>query len=429
MYAGFFFGVTMIDMKINLLKIIKFFFLFFFTTLSFSETYELGGLYTYHYHDGRYADWGDYARTAAYMAIDDINNDNFLGDNDRLSMQPENVIDYHCWPSNVDAMATTLIKKNILIMTGTDCSSPAVIIANVGAKYEIPVISNGANASMLSSRKNFPWFLRVVTPSEEYDRYLIELADYLNIKKIAYFYTTDAWGLGAKKVIHSTVKEKGITIAKEFGFKRDTNQEEINSYMQLVKQQGIKHIVITGPTPDTARVFRAIDKYELNKKGNTIFATEMISADEASDVVRGSKGYFAPMTFLEKTPQLENFKKALEIKLDKDIDVNSKAFFYGALSYDHIMTVGHAIKDIKNSQNRVTRKTLMNFLRKVDFKGVTGRVYFSDSSNDRINMPLQIVNSHGLDIKTNQVKFETIAIATNEGKLIIDDSKILLPGY
>ena len=44
-------------------------------------------------------------------------------------------------------------------------------------------------------------------------------------------------------------------------------------------------------------------------------------------------------------------------------------------------------------------------------------------------MPLQIVNSHGLDIKTNQVKFETIAIATNEGKLIIDDSKILLPGY
>ena len=155
------------------------FFLFFFTSLSFSETYELGGLYTYHYHDGRYADWGDYARTAAYMAIDDINNENFLGNNDRLSMQPENVIDYHCWPSNVDAMAETLIKKNILIMTGTDCSSPAVIIANVGAKYEIPVISNGANASMLSSRKNFPWFLRVVTPSEEYDRYLIEL-DYPN---------------------------------------------------------------------------------------------------------------------------------------------------------------------------------------------------------------------------------------------------------
>ena len=89
MYAGFFFGVTIIDMKIYLLKIIKFFFLFFFTTLSFSETYELGGLYTYHYHDGRYADWGDYARTAAYMAIDDINNDNFLGDNDRLSMQPK----------------------------------------------------------------------------------------------------------------------------------------------------------------------------------------------------------------------------------------------------------------------------------------------------------------------------------------------------
>jgi hypothetical protein len=44
-------------------------------------------------------------------------------------------------------------------------------------------------------------------------------------------------------------------------------------------------------------------------------------------------------------------------------------------------------------------------------------------------MPLQIVNSHGLDRETMQVKFETIAILSNDGKLIIDDSRILLPGY
>jgi hypothetical protein len=71
----------------------------------------------------------------------------------------------------------------------------------------------------------------------------------------------------------------------------------------------------------------------------------------------------------------------------------------------------------------------MQSLRNVDFIGVTGRVYFSKYTNDRINMPLQIVNSHGLDRETMQVKFETIAILSNDGKLIIDDSRILLPGY
>ena len=38
----------------------------------YSETYNLGGMYTYHYHDGRYADWGDYAREAAFLAIEEI---------------------------------------------------------------------------------------------------------------------------------------------------------------------------------------------------------------------------------------------------------------------------------------------------------------------------------------------------------------------
>ncbi|MFM1593668.1 MAG: ABC transporter substrate-binding protein [Woeseiaceae bacterium] len=410
----------------NILCTVLFIFL---ASPSLSEKFELGGLYTYHYHDGRYADWGDYARVSALMAIENINNNDFLGDNDRLNMSPENLIDYHCWPSNAASMAETLIKKDILILTGTDCSSPAVEIARMASKYEIPVISNGANASSLSIKNDFPWFIRVVTPSEEYDRYLIELASHFNVTEIAYFYTTDAWGLGAKKVVHKAAKNKNISIKKEFGFKRDTSQTTINKFMQEVKNSNIKHIVVTGPTPDTARVFRAIGKYGLNKKGNTIYATEMISADEALDVVKGSQGYFAPMTLLSKTKQLDTFKQSLEKKLGKDVDVNSKAFFYGALSYDHIMTIGHAIKTMKDNDVEVSRKNLMPYLRNVDFQGVTGRVYFSKITNDRINMPLQIVNSHGLDKLTGTVKFESIATATSDGGLIIDNSKILLPGY
>jgi hypothetical protein len=44
-------------------------------------------------------------------------------------------------------------------------------------------------------------------------------------------------------------------------------------------------------------------------------------------------------------------------------------------------------------------------------------------------MPLQIVNSHGLDELSNTVKFESIATLSNQGQLIIDESRVLLPGY
>ena len=395
----------------------------------YSETYNLGGMYTYHYHDGRYADWGDYAREAAFLAIEEINSSDFLGERNSLQLLPENTIDYHCWPNNAAKMAETLFQNNILILTGADCSSPAVEISKIASRYKIPVISNGANASSLSSREEFPWFIRVVTPSEEYDRYLIELAYSMGIKEIAYLYTTDAWGLGAKKVIHDSVKKRNILIKKEFGFKRDTNQETINDYVSEIISAGINNIVITGPTPDTVRVFKAIDKFNFNKKGNTIFATEMISADESIDAVNGSKGYFAPMTFLENTKELNQFKRRLSSRIDKKIDINSKAFFYGALSYDHIYTIAHAINNINSKNQVVTPHSLMENLRKVDFIGVTGRVYFSQTSNDRINMPLQIMNSHGFDESSNSVKFESVATVSSEGKLVIDNSKILLPGY
>ena len=34
----------------------------------------------------------------------------------------------------------------------------------------------------------------------------------MGIKEIAYLYTTDAWGLGAKKVIHDSVEKRNIFI-------------------------------------------------------------------------------------------------------------------------------------------------------------------------------------------------------------------------
>ena len=45
-----------------------------------AEIYDLGGLYTQHYRDGRYADWGKYSRLGAQLAIKKINTTNMLGD-------------------------------------------------------------------------------------------------------------------------------------------------------------------------------------------------------------------------------------------------------------------------------------------------------------------------------------------------------------
>ena len=113
-----------------------------FSSSGFAAIYDIGGMYTYHYRDGRYADWGDFARHGARIAIQEINQSGILGE-DRLRMTDENTVDYHCWPENAALIAETLMKKGILVLTGEDCSGPAVEIASVGAKYKIPVIKWG----------------------------------------------------------------------------------------------------------------------------------------------------------------------------------------------------------------------------------------------------------------------------------------------
>ncbi|MBT3425789.1 MAG: ABC transporter substrate-binding protein [Gammaproteobacteria bacterium] len=394
----------------------------------FAEVYDLGGMYTFHYRDGRYANWGDFARRGAQLAIDDINNSNMLGD-DVLRMLPENVIDYHCWPENAGLMAETLMKKNIIALTGADCSGPAVEIAGMAEKYQVPVISYGANASMLSSPERFPWFVRVVNPSESNEGYLIDLAAYFGVKEIAYFFTTDAWGLGASKVVHTYAERHGIKILKEYSFARDTSQQVLLGYMSEVKDAGIEHIVITTPTPDTVRLFRSLHAHGLNKLGNSFYAAEMILSGESPEVVYGSLGYFAPAAMLAGSKKLTLFRKSLEQRLDQAIDPDSITFITSALSYDHIMAIAHSIKAIKLDGKVVNRDNLMSYLRAMDFAGITGRVSLAAGSNDRANMPIQIFNNHGYKADQKTVKFVSIGfVDTETGMLVINEDAILWPG-
>jgi ABC-type branched-subunit amino acid transport system substrate-binding protein len=393
-----------------------------------AQIYDLGGMYTYHYRDGRYSDWGDFSLHGSRIAIAEINDSGMLGDA-RIRMTDENTIDYHCWPENAALMAETLMQKDILVLTGADCSGPAVDIARVGEKYKIPVISNGSNASMLSSVEEFPYFVRVVSPSEQYEGYLINVAAHFGVEEIAYFYTTDAWGLGARDVIHESTRQRNITIAQEYSYPRDTPYDEIKSYVTKVKEAGIRHIVNTSPTPDTVRIFRALHELEMNEAGYSFYAAEMVSADEAPEAVAGSLGYFAPMVELMPSPKLAHFREALEQRLGKTVDPSSKAFFYGALSYDHMLAVGYAIRDIQEAGEGVTSQNMLTYLRRMDFDGATGHVSLVPGTNDRANMPIQIVNSHGYKEDGDTVDFVSVgSVDPATGRLILKEDAIVWPG-
>jgi ABC-type branched-subunit amino acid transport system substrate-binding protein len=401
----------------------------FYFALSDAQTYQIGGMYTCSYHDGRYADWGALALRGAQIAIEEINESGLLGA-DRMEMKDENVVDYHCWPEGADSIAEDLFKRDIIAITGVDCSDPAVRISKVAEKYKKPAISYGANAAILTSSIKFPFFFRVVTPSSAYERYLIEIAAKYGLKRLALFYTTEAWGIGACSIVQNAVMEAGLEVIVAYGYPRDTPLEVVERHMAEVKAKGIRNIFITMPTPDTVIAFRALAEQDMNQRGYAIFASEMTSADETPDIVTGALGYFAPMTKLYPSAKLAAFRAKLEKRLGHSIDPNSKLFFYAVLAYDHILAVGHALKDAKDADEKaINGEVLMNYLRNVDFEGASGRINLSPGTNDRALMAVEIMNCHGYKEDGKTVDFVPVGFVDPlTGKLTLDESKILWPG-
>ncbi len=149
-----------------------------------------------------------------------------------LIMPDELIHDYHCWSENCVKLTEELMQKNILALTGVDCSGPAELISEVATKYQIPAVSNGANASSLSCSEKHPYFIRVVTPSETYDGYLVALAKHLGVKDAVFLYTTDAWGLGACKVVQEYAKKYQIHLKANIAYERDCSVVDMGKKLQ-----------------------------------------------------------------------------------------------------------------------------------------------------------------------------------------------------
>lgn len=395
-----------------------------------AEEYKIGGMYTYSYHDGRYADWGDFALQAAQMAITDINASKMLGANS-ITMPSELIVNYQCWPEGAAEHARSLIDKGVLAITGVDCSGPAVEIAREGGKAKIPTLSYGANAQNLTSSEEFPFFYRNVTPSTEYEGYLLDVAQFYNLNNIALFYTTDAWGIGAANVIQTDAFKADIIIKAAYGYPRGTSDAEVLKRMKEVKEQGIKTIFITMPTPDTVTAFRALTTLDMNQPGYAFFAGEMTSADEKPNAMNGAKGYIAPMTKLMPSKQLDAFYKRFSKESGvENIDPNSKAFFYAVLSYDHMMALGHAMQAaLVESPKEVTGELLMKHLRTTSFEGLSGVNNLRAGTNDREIMAIEMMNFQGYAEDGKSVSFVPVGyVDPITGELKLQGDKILWPG-
>ena len=77
----------------------------------------------------------------------------------------------------------------------------------------------------------------------------------------------------------------------------------------------------------------------------------------------------------------------------------------------------------------MTSQNMLTYLRRMDFEGATGRVSLVPGTNDRADMPIQIVNSHGYKEDGDTVDFVSVgSVDPATGRLILKEDAIVWPG-
>jgi len=399
------------------------------------KEYNIAGMFSLSYANGLKADWGNYALHSAQFAIEDINTSGILGEDN-----------YRCRIQGSDVIADKLFKKKgIVAMVGADCSGPAVKIARVGAKYKIPTISYGSNAESLSSVKNFPYFIRVVSPSSVIDTSLVRTAKYFGAKTISIFHTTDAWGMGGMESASEEAKKQGLKI-DTCGYPRNTNFYKVFTWLSNKKAMGIKHFAIIMPVPDTYTVYMAAKSLGMTKPGYYFYSSEMLSADNPPKGIYAAIGSFAPKAKMPEGKKIDELREKLSKVEGKKIDANDVTFYWGVMGYDNIWAVAHAIKEAKDDGvTNITGEKLMPYLRKINYDGLSGKISIRPGTNDRAAMDLSIMNlrgyvdpengyiSHWLrkitDPKSLNIVYEPIGVLDSiTDTLTIDENKVILTG-
>lgn len=409
-----------------------------------AREYRLGGMFSLSYSNGLKADWGNYALDAARFALEDINKSGILG-SDTLVMNEEDTVDYRCRIQGSDVIAEKLFKKDIVALVGSDCSGPAVNIATVGARYKIPTISYGANAESLSSVKDFPYFIRVVSPSSVIDNSLVRTAKVFGAKEVCIFHTTDAWGMGGMESASHEAEKQGLKV-NTCGYERNTNFYKILTWLGRKKAAGLKHFVIIMPVPDTYTVYMAAKTLGMDTEGYYFYSSEMLSADNPPKGIYSAIGSFAPKAKMPVGDKIDALRQRLGNLLGKPIDPNDVTFYWGVMGYDNMWAVAHAIKLAKDDGvSEINGEKLMPYLRKIDYLGLSGRISIKPGTNDRAAMDLDIMNLRGYadpekgyvnhwlrkitDPKSLNIIYEPVGVLDSASdELRMDMGKVILPG-
>eukprot|EP01100_Stratorugosa_tubuloviscum_P003511 TRINITY_DN1852_c0_g1_i11.p1 TRINITY_DN1852_c0_g1~~TRINITY_DN1852_c0_g1_i11.p1 ORF type:complete len:608 (+),score=83.51 TRINITY_DN1852_c0_g1_i11:1129-2952(+) len=321
--------------------------------------------------------------TSVEIAIEDINNSNFLK-NFEIQLLP--------FPASNEEDANEAVKNLSMVgafgAIGPAFSFQSTIIAISASFLEFPLISNSATADALSKNSIYPYFLRTIPKDSAQTQVIVDLLKYFNLNDIVIFSTTEAYSVGLAQSVTDFASKNGLRVRTVVYF--TPGDKNLDDKIKIIQGSAARIILnfmfvedfqnskITATNLDfTGSPYQNIASDSLSSA--TIYFN---GSQEIQDLKFASFGMTstAPRTGDPNSKNLKIFIKKLK---ERGVDVLEG---YSTYAYDAAWVYAIALHELLEVQNlqisEVRGKMLLEQLKLTKYNGLTGLVNF-DNNGDR----------------------------------------------
>lgn len=145
---------------------------------------------------------------------------------------------------------------DVVGVLGAYTSQLTVTVANVLSLFKIPQISHTATSDVLSNKKQFPYFFRMVPPDKYQVQVMSHVLSYFNWTYVSLVYSEGSYGRGGIKRLKTYLKSpnSNICIAEEIEVQKDTSELEFQTIIKRLKSHGKAKVIVLFVEVENARV-------------------------------------------------------------------------------------------------------------------------------------------------------------------------------
>ncbi|XP_020294565.1 metabotropic glutamate receptor 2-like [Pseudomyrmex gracilis] len=377
--------------------------------------------------------------------------------------------EYHC--------NKTAVRKVISGVVGAASSVTSIQVANLLRLFKIPQVSFFSTSPELSNKQRFEYFTRTI-PSDHYQvKAMVDIVKAMNWSYVSIIYEESNYGIKAFEELEELLGKNNICIAVKEKLVKDSGVAEESVYnnivWKLLTKPRAKGCIIFGSDQEVAELMRAVRRCNatgtfswigsdgwsarrLVSDGNEPEVEGTLSVQPQANPIKGFKEYFLNLTvdnnrrnpwFVEfwedhfkcrypdstTTPYNKKYTNACTKKERLTKNDTKNDFFEDQLQFvsDAVMAFAYAFRDMHRDlcygkpglcdAMKPTKGTkLLQYLRKVDFEGLSGDKFRFDKNGDG---PARYNIIHFK--QTTEGKYEWIRVGKYlEGELRLNTSEI-----